>query len=356
MLQEVRFKIRNGTVQAGVLRSFESLVREYGGRPAELLRSVGLSQEYLRQCLAEGRIAYDQFVALLNVTAASLGLPDFGMKLAERHARSGFVGPLHIAMRNSATLGAAFQYCSDNVHAYSECTAFTLIDNAASHRWILRVDIWSSRQMDRRQVIEHALLTNHLLVLSLSGGKVRPLEIWFTHDPISELSTYARYFSVSLRFSQPLNAVVLDTVHKTFPIAGRDDEVYRLATSFIARNLGRPEEGVHERVRRVLLQRSDIRSISAAEVARSLGMHPRTLQRRLREEGLNFNGVRDQICREMAWHYLCHTRLPVARVAGMLGYREVSAFSYRCRKWFASPPGEFRRSLQRGAATADSPR
>jgi len=78
------------------------------------------------------------------------------------------------------------------------------------------------------------------------------------------------------------------------------------------------------------------------DVARSLGMSERTLARRLSDEGLNFTEILQQLRRDLAVRYLDDRKLHVSKIAWMLGFTEVSAFTHACRRWTGKTPREMR--------------
>src|SRR3546814_5834265 len=61
-----------------------------------------------------------------------------------------------------------------------------------------------------------------------------------------------------------------------------------------------------------------------ADVASKLNMHPRTLQRRLKEEGSSFEAIKDDVRRDVAARYLSESDLPLTRISSLLGYSERS--------------------------------
>ena len=63
------------------------------------------------------------------------------------------------------------------------------------------------------------------------------------------------------------------------------------------------------------------------DVARSLGMSERTLARKLSDEGLNFTEILQQLRRDLAVRYLGDRKLHVSKIAWLLGFHEVSAFT-----------------------------
>jgi AraC-like DNA-binding protein len=80
------------------------------------------------------------------------------------------------------------------------------------------------------------------------------------------------------------------------------------------------------------------------DVAAALAMHPRTLQRRLRDEGGNFEAIKEEVRRDAAVRYLRQTRLPLKTVASLLGYSELSVLYRSCQRWFGESPTTVRQA------------
>jgi AraC-like DNA-binding protein len=78
------------------------------------------------------------------------------------------------------------------------------------------------------------------------------------------------------------------------------------------------------------------------DVARSLGMSERTLARKLSDEGLNFTEILQQLRRDLAVRYLDDRKLHVSRIAWLLGFHEVSAFTHACKRWTGKTPRQMR--------------
>ena len=81
-------------------------------------------------------------------------------------------------------------------------------------------------------------------------------------------------------------------------------------------------------------------------VADELGMHPRTLQRRLEEEGVTFAEVVQGVRRRTAEQYLRDSDMSLRHLASELGYLEQSTFTRACRRWFGMSPLAYRRALR----------
>jgi AraC-like DNA-binding protein len=80
-----------------------------------------------------------------------------------------------------------------------------------------------------------------------------------------------------------------------------------------------------------------------SEVARKLGVGKRTLARRLASEGLTFSEVLQRLRRELATRHLTDNDISISKIAWLLGYQDVSAFTNAFRRWTGRAPRAIRR-------------
>jgi AraC-like DNA-binding protein len=80
-------------------------------------------------------------------------------------------------------------------------------------------------------------------------------------------------------------------------------------------------------------------------VAETLTMSPRTLHRRLTEEGTSYRQIVENLRKRLAKEYLTEARLEQKQVAYLLGYTEPANFYHAFQRWFGCTPAEFRESL-----------
>jgi AraC-like DNA-binding protein len=91
---------------------------------------------------------------------------------------------------------------------------------------------------------------------------------------------------------------------------------------------------------------------SAQEVAALLYLHRRTLNRRLHDQGTNFQHILDEIRFEAACQLLDNTQLSLTDIAASLGYSESSAFTRAFRRWSGAVPSGRRQTELRGSQSA----
>lgn len=342
-------------VRSESLTYFSDIVRSRGHDPLALFENAGINPASIQQ--RDQFIPYRQMIQLLESAADQLSCSDFGLRLAQRQYSEGILGPLDIAMRNSATVADAWRFCADHVHTYSTGAHLSICDEPDGERTAIRFEIVLPRLYRQRQAVEHALLISHLATHMFSGERAQPREVWFTHDPIDGATLHAERFGCRLRFGQPYNALFYATQDFEVPVVGRNDRVLQLATYFIDSQFPSPDSLLRTRVRIAIEQQLSEGNCTQVDVAAELGIHPRTLQRRLRSEGENFEVIKDEARRDAAVRYLRQTRLPLKTVAGLLGYSELSVLYRSCQRWFGESPSTVRQIenfalLEEGAGPA----
>ncbi|ORV91563.1 AraC family transcriptional regulator [Mycobacterium interjectum] len=79
------------------------------------------------------------------------------------------------------------------------------------------------------------------------------------------------------------------------------------------------------------------------DVAGELDIHPRTLRRRLAEEGTSFRALLNEARSTVAVNLLRDVGLTVEEVSTRLGYTEVSTFSHAFKRWHGVAPSAYSR-------------
>ena len=83
----------------------------------------------------------------------------------------------------------------------------------------------------------------------------------------------------------------------------------------------------------------------AKGIARSLGVTPRTLRRRLSAFDASFREIADEVLTQLACRHLRDGQLPVAAIAERLGYAEASSFVRAFCRWTGETPHSYRKRV-----------
>jgi AraC-like DNA-binding protein len=332
-------------VRTSALRACKELIVGLGGDPAALFRKFEIEQAILDH--RSSVIPYRTMAQLLECASVELTCPDFGMRLALVQCGTNVLDPLYLVMRNSPTLGQAFRYSADHVQAYSAATQICFEKLADDSRVFVRFEILLERLSHQRQAVEFALMGMQRAALAISGGQIRAREVWFTHEPLAAMSIYRANFDATLRFGQSMNGLIFNEQELDRSVPDTDQQLYEAVTGFIDHRFPIVAIAISTRVRSIIARLLVEGNCTPERVASTLGLHPRTMQRRLRDQGESFEVIKDGVRRDVALRYLQDAHVPLVRVTEILGYSETSVLTRSCRRWFSASPRQLRSELSR---------
>ncbi len=333
-------------VQAQSLRGYRELVGDLGGNPTRLLRQAGIDPAALNRLTAF--ISFEALIDLLERSAADLGCPDFGLRLADRQD-IGILGTLAVAMRYAATVGEAMQCASNYLEVYNAAIAFTIRTGEPRAQARLEFRLLPGHHLRWAQTAEHGIGLTWRIMTLLSEGRCHLQGVWLPHPAVATEAMYRARFNAPLVFRAGQAALAVAKTDLTLPISENIQELHDVASRYLESQLSRGSTTLTVQVRQAVEALLGTGTCSHGEVARALYMHPRTLQRRVREEGTTFEAIKDEARRDLAQRYLSQPDLPLTQIAALLGYSEQSALGRSCRRWFDMTPREVRARLSVGS-------
>jgi len=225
----------------------------------------------------------------------------------------------------------------------SDCTTFAL-DHDARGYWISIAHIGATRPIPRQRV-EYALLTLFTLCCWLTRRELRPLAVELT-TPQPAATAEAPYhvaFGMLPRFGQAANRFLLAEADLRTDIPTHNPSLWSLHERLVETELDHLGQSltstrVRTEVARILHQGEPRRE----DVAARLHLTDRTLQRRLHAAGLNYKDILVDVRRSVAQQYLRDTGVSLTRIATILGYSDLAAFSRSFHREFGVSPRHWR--------------
>ena len=322
--------------RVGGLAEIPGLLREFGADPAAVLTGAGLDPHVLDDI--ENRIPFTAADRLLHQCAQKTGCAHFGLLVGQRWHLSHF-GTLGGLMKNSPTVGAALRTLAVYQHLNSDAGAAFLLTHAGTIS--LGYAIYRKGAQHPLHIYDVAVGLICNILRELCGPQWGALEVVFSHgDPVDE-TPYRLYFQAPLRFDYEYSAVRFsaDWAERTIP--GADPGRRRAAMAEIeAGDSVELISQLHRSLRLLLLSGKS----SGEDLAQTLSLQRRTLNRRLRAQGTTFQQVLDEVRFEVARQLLEHTRIAIDDIAAALCYSELSAFVHAFRRWTQTTPAQWRRS------------
>lgn len=174
------------------------------------------------------------------------------------------------------------------------------------------------------------------------------LEMQVTYAPPPHVDDYPELFRVPVTFNATRNALRIDPVWLSDETAFEPGNAYvfgvftRHADTLLQELATR--DSLRARIEAHILPDLHEGTLSMDKVARDLGMSRQTLYRRLREEGVTFAELHDDLRQRMARDYLTARKVSVNETAYLLGFSEASSFVRAFKRWTGQSPSAFRES------------
>ncbi|MCY1422466.1 HTH-type transcriptional regulator VirS [compost metagenome] len=197
---------------------------------------------------------------------------------------------------------------------------------------------------ERRQDAELTMGMAVNLVRHVLGPGWAPRQVAFEHARPQGWQEHGEVFQADVSFDQRCNSVLIpkrDLVARAMP--GSDPMLLMLIKDAI-RQLGDSgnEVSLLDLARQAITAVLHLGEPALDEISQTLGLSEWALQRKLRDCGLSFTQLVDQIRRDLAMAHLKQQTLSVTQLASLLGYSETSAFSRAFKRWFGVSPKQWR--------------
>jgi AraC-like DNA-binding protein len=174
-------------------------------------------------------------------------------------------------------------------------------------------------------------------------------EVWFCHEGAQNCAVLVDFFGAPVKFGQSSNKLIFDRDYLQTRFYTSNGLLYDILTNALKTYFlpSADHSGFIDRVSREIISCAEGESDSAERIAERLAISPRTLRRRLSEEGYTFQEAKNLAREKHAKYFLGHTTLSLSEIAFKLGYSELSAFSRAFRSWTGMTPQTYREQARK---------
>jgi AraC-like DNA-binding protein len=328
--------MRQRTIASHFARALLQGAQRYDLDCAPILEQVGIQPELLAEPRA--RIAPEQFAQLIQLLWRALDDEYMGFGLAP--CKRGTFAMMCHALIHCRTLDKALQRGIRFYGLFPDAPRFSLVHHGEWARLILDE---SSLRDPEHFLSESLLVTWHRLASWLIGQRIRLEQASFGYSKPAHSAEYDLLFPCPMQFDAAETALTFHARYLDLPLLQDERTLKRFLERSPADLLSRPDDGdsLSSQLRR-LLSRDCNRWPDLEAVAEHLHISPQTLRRHLRDEGTSFQGLKDELRRDMAIYHLGQADLSLQQIAEQLGFSEPSAFHRAFKKWTGLTPGAYR--------------
>jgi len=324
-----------GERQVGILSDLTTLLMEMGCQPGPVLADAEVDPATLRD--PDNVISFVAAGKLLAAAARASGCAHIGLVLGQRAVQS---HPTQIRrlMRNAPTFGAAIRdLCMNQPRFVRGAVTYLFVrDDVATWGY----SIYSPGIPGVEHLIDSGMAVGIGMMRELSGHD--PADVLMRRPAPVDISPYRRLFGMSPRFNAEQTALIFPRSLLSAPVPGADPVLRRILEKSVKDFWALRQPTFTEQVERILHADIMFGPVDLDGVAGSLGLHPRTLKRRLQAEGQTFRSLIAKVRFDMANERIRATRIPITDIALSLGYSDPSAFTHAFRRWSGKTPSELR--------------
>ncbi len=331
------------------IENFTALVSRLGFDPLPLCEKFQLPDTLI--CDRDALISYPDAAQLLEAAAEVCQCPDFGLRLADTQPPMN-LGVYGLLLKSCQSFGETLENVVRFYHIQSHAVTITLHKNDA-HAYLLREDLW----LGEVPTFQFCTLTmSHMLkgTRFFLGEKWTPAFITFAYKQPNNYKVYEKLFCCPVKFDQPESTFGfhLNDLQKTSTSYSPELKEYlKNQVEEIEKNFTVSLYQSTEHLVRQLLYNDNCTQDNVAEL---LNVHPKKLQRELKQAGTTFRKMRADARLSMAKHFLEDSNLTLTAIAEMLGFSELSSLSHAFREKYQLTPSEWRQQYHH-QATCKSP-
>ncbi len=324
-----------GQQRVGQIMGIPPLLREFGVDPAGVLAEAGLAAGALDD--PDGTVPFVSVGHLLQICVERTGCAHFGLLIGTRTTLANF-GAIGQLMGSAPTLGGALLDFVGNQHRFVRGGVPYLL--AFGDTAVLGYAIFQPGVPGLSQFIDGALAVAFGLLRELA--EVAPDEAMLAHAAPADPRPYHKLLGVRPRFDAEQTAVTFSTSLLQKPVRTADPVLRSQLQERVRHYWLIAEPDLRTQLLRLLRPMVVLGTPSVDMAAAQLSMHPRTLNRRLNQEGTSFrevlNGARFEVARQL----LTTTRLAITDIAIALGYADGSVFTHAFQRWAGVTPSDWR--------------
>ena len=316
----------------------QRMLEMYGLDGIEIWRRAGVDLAEIHQPSA--RLPVDQFDTILQATIESIDDTAFGLKAARcwHPSNLGVLGHVWIT---SSTLRSGLNRVARYYRLLGERGNTEIEDT----RQGIRVSFHDYRENAAVSSVVADMVLSILLDMCRmnAGAALRPIEVSLRRPAPENMAVYGHFYGCPVRFGAEVNAFVLAAADVDRPLPSSNRQLAALFDKMLTEEIARLDKSdIVSRCKASLLEHLASGEVSEEDTAKQLHMSPRTLQRKLAQEGTTYAQLVDDTRRDLALRYIADPNRSITDITFLLGFSYPSAFTRADTRWTGKTPTESR--------------
>lgn len=326
-----------GSVRIAAYLELPAVLAGFGVELHDVLDAAGIQADVFDD--PDNLVPYAAIGRLLSVSARYTGCDHIGLLLGQRSrlATMGLAGQIALC---ADTAGEGLRRFADFFTLHNNAAIVTVVSGGGFTRLVYAIAEPGMGETSQLQLGAMALGFN--ILQDLCGPRWLPTVVTVAGSAPSNLRPCQKFFRAPLRFDSDESSVVFESHWLDRPLPEVDPPRRSRIEADVLAHRDVVLADFPRALRIILRKQLVVGDFSMDSVAALLGMHRRTLDRKLKRHGMHYGELLDSVKRDVACQLLRDTHLQMQRVAESLHYSSAANFSTAFRRWTGVCPSAYR--------------
>ncbi|MEE9421901.1 MAG: AraC family transcriptional regulator [Gammaproteobacteria bacterium] len=313
-------------------------LKDYGIDAEDLFDQAGIDLAAIDNTSA--RFPANNMQRLWRLVLEKTGDPCFGIAVGE-HIQPGAMHGVGFAWLASDTLYDALTRLIRYQRVLSTAAKFRLEEDDGAIRFVanarkLRVDIENA-------TLEMALVLIVRMCRLASASGVNPDQVSLRRSKPECAKKIEEFFQSPIEYEAEENSLCFDKENLLVSLPNANPALARANDQVVIEYLDRFDRSqISMQVRARIIEALPSGNPTQSDIAKSLNLSLRNLQRKLQAENTNYKTLLDDTRKELATNYMRETHRSIGEITYLLGFAETSNFTRAFRRWTGKSPKEYR--------------
>ena len=329
---------QDSTFRVGPLANLSKLLGKLSCEPDPIYERAGFRREDFED--TENRISYVSGSRLLADCVTATECDHFGLLLGQMAGPS-YLGVAGFLASTASTVGQALQALVDNLDLHDEggSVALQIEDDYCK----LSFSIHQPGVSAVSQIHDMSVVVMYEIMRALCGRDWIASQVHLPRKKPRDLAPHIRYFRTAVLFDARYCGIVFPSHNLQLKPPAADEFLHH----HLEQEANLLHQIQHHEIMEILpsvLQKCLLQDqYKAPDIAAALGIHERTLHRRLKSAGTNFRRELDSVRESLSIQLLEVSALPIYEIATSLGYADSSGFIRAFHRWTGFSPASWRK-------------
>ena len=329
------------TIRVGPFAELPALITSLGYDPQPLFHHVGFQLREFRD--TEHRLPFMQTAELIDHCVKVTGASHLGLLLGQQASVS-HLGLAGFLAQTAPTTEEALKSVIDNLDLHEKGGIANLEpgpDYCTFSYSLVMHDVPAAEQ-----IYDLAAVMIFRILQGVCGETWQAESVSLARRQPKNPTPYYKYFDTQIYFNSSHSAVTFSSRWMKETPRGHNPLLYRHLSEEAQLLHESQNTDLVETLPNLLNRALLTGQFSSREVASRLGIHERTLHRRLKDANTSFRQELDFARCSLSERLLANTNLPICDIAASLGYSDSSGFIRAFHRWNETSPSVWRRQHQ----------